>query len=117
LLGGLTTTGKIGGLVFPSADANGTETKTWGKLHRHLDRAALIAGIEKRIKPPVFRVADCAARLRAMDNGAPVATWTVKTETGHSSLSMIEKVYGRLGIVRHRLIRSPSTLGTGCAPD
>lgn len=96
------STGKIGGLVFPGTDATGTETKTWGKLYKHLDRAARIAGIEKRITPQVFRVTYCAARLQTMDNGAPVAAWTVKTEMGHSSLSMVEKVYGRLGTVRHR---------------
>jgi hypothetical protein len=40
--------------------------------------------------------------LRTLDNGAPVAPYTVSRELGHSSTRMIEAVYSHLGQVRHR---------------
>lgn len=89
-------------MVFPGATPGSTETKSWGKLYRHLERSALLARIHKNIAPQVFRATYCPPRLQTTDNGAPVAAWTVKAEMGHSSLAMIEQVYGRLGTFRHR---------------
>ena len=40
--------------------------------------------------------------MQTTDRGAPVATWTVAKELGHSGTAMIEKTYGHLGEVRHR---------------
>jgi hypothetical protein len=37
-----------------------------------------------------------------MDRGAPVSTYTVAREMGHGGESMVWKVYGHLGQVRHR---------------
>ena len=37
-----------------------------------------------------------------MDRGAPVAVWAVAREIGHSSTAMLERVYGKLGEIRHR---------------
>ena len=41
------------------------------------------------------------ARLQTLDRGAPISSWTVAGEVGHSSTDM-EDVYGHLGQVRHR---------------
>lgn len=49
-----------------------------------------------------FRKTFASARLQTLDTGAPVAMWTIARELGHKSLDMIEKVYDRLGTVRHR---------------
>ena len=44
----------------------------------------------------------CAARLQTVEHGYPVAPFTVSRELGHTSLTMVEKVYSHLGKVRHR---------------
>jgi hypothetical protein len=49
-----------------------------------------------------FRHTYITARLQTLDRGAPVSTWTVAREVGHSSTKMIEATYGHLGEVRHR---------------
>jgi integrase len=90
------------GLLFPGHDVSGAERKLWGKLYRPIERAAKAAKIEKRVTPQTFRTTFCAARLQSMDNGEPVALFTVRKEMGHFSMDMIETVYGRLGACRHR---------------
>ena len=50
----------------------------------------------------ILRHTYCAARLQTLDGGAPVSNFTVAVEMGHRDLKMIEKVYGHLGVVRHR---------------
>lgn len=99
-LGGASRIGRS--LLFPGHDHLGNEQKLWGKLYTPLSRAAKKAKIDKHVTPQVFRVTYCAARLQTLDNGQPVALFTVRKEMGHFSLSMIESVYGRLGTVRHR---------------
>jgi hypothetical protein len=42
------------------------------------------------------------ARLQTLDNGAPVSTFTVARELGHTSVQLVEGIYGHLGKVRHR---------------
>jgi len=44
----------------------------------------------------------CATRLQTLDAGAPVSTYTVAREMGHGGESMVRRVYGHLGQVRHR---------------
>jgi len=50
----------------------------------------------------MFRHTYCAARLQTVDQGAPVSTYTVSREMGHGGETMVRKVYGHLGQVRHR---------------
>lgn len=50
----------------------------------------------------LFRHTYCAARLQTVDQGAPVSTYTVAREMGHGGETMVRKVYGHLGHVRHR---------------
>ena len=50
----------------------------------------------------MFRHTYCAARLQTLDAGAPVSVYTVAKELGHGGESMVRRVYGHLGQVRHR---------------
>jgi integrase len=49
-----------------------------------------------------FRHTYCAARLQTIDQGAPVSQFTVARELGHGGDSLLTRVYGHLGQVRHR---------------
>jgi hypothetical protein len=42
------------------------------------------------------------ARLQTLDNGAPVAVFTVARELGHTGVHLVERIYGHLGEVHHR---------------
>lgn len=42
------------------------------------------------------------ARLQTLDRGAPVSLFTVGRELGHGGDSLVRRVYGHLGDVRHR---------------
>jgi integrase len=50
----------------------------------------------------MFRHTYCAARLQTLDEGAPVSVYTVAKELGHGGDSMVRRVYGHVGRVRHR---------------
>ena len=50
----------------------------------------------------MFRHTYCAARLQTLDHGAPVSPFTVAKEMGHGGDSLVKRVYGHLGEVRHR---------------
>ncbi|HEV7596128.1 MAG TPA: hypothetical protein VGO33_14115, partial [Gemmatimonadaceae bacterium] len=92
-------------LLFPGFKAGKEQTeeqKLHGKLYKHFTRAAIEAGLAKRVTPQTLRVTYCAARLQSLDNGHPVAMFTVQKEMGHGSLDMIQRVYGRLGQFRPR---------------
>jgi integrase len=43
-----------------------------------------------------------SARLQTTDHGAPVSIFTVSRELGHGSESLVKRIYGHLGTVRHR---------------
>ena len=43
-----------------------------------------------------------AARLQTLDHGAPVSVYSVGREVGHGGESLVRRVYGHLGNVRHR---------------
>jgi integrase len=87
------------GLLFPSA-------RTGGKISdvdKALDRVSEMAGFEKgELRLKKFRHTFCAARLQTLDNGAPISPFTVGRELGHGGTSLVERVYGHLGTVRHR---------------
>ena len=71
-------------------------------LRGSIDKAVTATGIEKRITFHTLRHTYGATRMQTRDNGAPVSPFTVMRELGHSSLKMIEDVYGHLQDDRHR---------------
>lgn len=56
-----------------------------------------------QVRSKMFRHGYCAARLQTLDRGAPISVYTVAKELGHGGDSMVKRVYGHLGTVRHRL--------------
>ncbi len=58
--------------------------------------------LAKEVNPRAMRVTYCSARIHTLDRGQPVAPWTLRKEMGHNSDKMIDRVYGRIGTVRHR---------------
>ncbi|MDQ3556203.1 MAG: site-specific integrase [Gemmatimonadota bacterium] len=90
------------GLLFPSHRAN-AKTGRIPDTRKSLDAIAATAGWKPgEVRTRVFRTTYATARLQTLDNGAPVAVWTVARELGHASTSMLERIYGKLGQVRHR---------------
>ena len=72
-------------------------------VRKALDRIAGRAGWEPGdIRTKMFRHTYCAARLQTLDRGAPVSEYTVSRELGHGGPSLVRRVYGHLGQVRHR---------------
>ena len=72
-------------------------------FHKLLDGVAGGAGWhEGEIRSKMFRRTYCAARLQSLDHGAPVSVYTVAKEMGPGDESMVRRVYGHLGEVRHR---------------
>jgi integrase len=88
-------------LLFPSYRTGAEAMVTdWRKL---LDAVATKASWKPGdIRSKIFRHTYCAARLQTLDQGAPVSVYTVATELGHGGDSMVRRVYGHLGAVRHR---------------
>ena len=92
---------KGSGLLFPS-DRRGTVGMIQD-TRKIIDAVARRAGWEAgEIRTKVFRHTYCAARLQTLDRGAPVSAWTVAKEMGHGGRSLVDRVYGHLGEVRHR---------------
>ena len=54
------------------------------------------------VRSKMFRHTYCSARLQTLDQGAPVSIYTVGRELGHGGDSLVKRVYGHLGQVRHR---------------
>ncbi len=72
-------------------------------FNKLLDAVATRAGWKPgEIRSKMFRHTYCAARLQTLDQGAPVSVYTVAREMGHGGESMVRRVYGHLGRVRHR---------------
>jgi integrase len=44
----------------------------------------------------------CASRLQTLDAGAPVSLSTVAREMGHGGDSLVRRIYGHMGEIRHR---------------
>jgi integrase len=102
-----------GRLLFPSNRGSGERMLT--DVRKLLDRVADRAGTlyvidaghkrkaeEGEIRTKVFRHSYTSARVQTLDHGQPVSLWTVARELGHSSTSMIERVYAHLAGSRHR---------------
>lgn len=89
-------------LLFPSYRTGREAMVT--DFHRLLDAVAERAGWKPgEIRSKMFRHTYCAARLQTLDRGAPVSVYTVARELGHGGESMVRRVYGHLGHVRHRV--------------
>jgi integrase len=92
---------RVSGLLFPSTRVEGV-----GMIadeRKMLDAIADRAGWRKgEIRSKMFRHTYCAARLQTLDRGQPVSPWTVAREMGHGGRSLVDRVYGHLGDVRHR---------------
>ncbi len=88
-------------LLFPSY-VTGEEAMITD-FRKVLDAVAARAGWKPgEIRSNMFRHTYCAARLQTIDHGAPVSPYTVAKEMGHGGETMVRKVYGHLGEVRHR---------------
>lgn len=89
------------GLLFPSTRSDDAQPIT--DLRKALDGIGERAGWEPgEIRTKMFRHTYCAARLQTLDGGHPVSPFTVARELGHGGQSLVERVYGHLGEVRHR---------------
>lgn len=90
-----------GRLLFPSL-STGTE-QVLTDARKLLDAVGARVGYKAReLNLYDCRHTYCAARLQTLDNGAPVSPFTVGRELGHGGDSLVKRVYGHLGTVRHR---------------
>lgn len=90
-----------GELLFPSSRTE--KEQPVRELRKALDGASERAGWPAgEIRTKMFRHTYCAARLQTLDRGAPVSPFTVAREMGHGGQSLVDRVYGHLGEVRHR---------------
>ena len=90
-----------GRLLFP-AFIDGKE-QLITDIRKPLDAIASMVGWRPgEIRTKVFRHTYCAARLQTLDSGAPVSLFTVARELGHGGDSLVRRVYGHLGEIRHR---------------
>ena len=86
----------------------GDTRKTWESVARlamrHTEDVALRAALTpKSVRTKAFRHTFCAMRLQTLDNGQPIALYTVQKEMGHGSDLLVRQVYGHLGKIRVRL--------------
>ena len=91
--------GHVDGLLFPSHQGPGMITNMWKTLDRIGERASFDAG---EIRTKRFRHTYCAAALQLIDRGAPISPWTVAKWMGHGGRSLVDRIYGHLGELRHR---------------
>jgi integrase len=88
-------------LLFPSYVAR--HEAMVSDFRKPFDVIAARAGWKPgEITPKQFRHTYTAARLQTLDQGAPVSVYTMAKELGHGGESMVRRVYGHLGTVRHR---------------
>lgn len=88
-----------GRLLFPSVRGKGMIHDLRRPLKAIAKRAGLDPGL---IHIHAFRHTYTAARLQTLDHGAPVSVFTVSRELGHTSTSLVERVYGHVSGTRHR---------------
>jgi integrase len=73
------------------------------ELRKIFDRVAVRGGwTTGEIRSRALRHTYCAARLQTLDHGAAVSVYTVARELGHGGDSLVRRIYGHLGEVRHR---------------
>ncbi len=90
-----------GRLLFPSQRMDQEAMLT--DVRKMLDAVSARVGVAAReVNLYDFRHTYCAARLQTLEHGAPVAAYTVGQELGHGGDSLVKRVYGHLGTVRHR---------------
>ncbi|MEX1182152.1 MAG: site-specific integrase [Gemmatimonadota bacterium] len=95
-------TPRVSGLLFPSVRSQKDAMIT--DVRKMLDAVAGRAGWQRgEVRTKAFRHTYCAARLQTLDRGAPVSVYTVGRELGHGGDSLVKRVYGHLGDVRHRV--------------
>jgi integrase len=88
-------------LLFPSSNGAGEQMVT--NFDGALDQVAEHAGWKPgEIRSKMFRHTYCSTRLQTLDHGAPISIYTVSRELGHGGDSLVKRVYGHLGAVRHR---------------
>jgi integrase len=88
-------------LLFPSF-RTGAEGRLV-ELRKIFDRVALRGGWHAGdIRSRALRHTYCASRLQTLDAGAPVSLFTVAREMGHGGDSLVRRIYGHLGELRHR---------------
>jgi integrase len=94
---------KVSGLLFPAQHARVVGERMITDVRKPLDAIASRAGWKAGdVRTKAFRHTYCAARLQTLDGGAPVSVYTVAKELGHGGDSLVKRVYGHLGQVRHR---------------
>ena len=90
-----------GRLLFPSYRTGQEAMLT--DVRKLLDAVSARVGYKPReVNLYDFRHTYCAARLQTLDGDAPVSPYTVGQELGHGGDSLVKRVYGHLGTVRHR---------------
>jgi integrase len=88
-------------LLFPSF-RTGAEGRLV-ELRKIFDRVAMRGGWPRgEIRSRALRHSYCASRLQTLDGGAPVSLFTVAREMGHGGDSLVRRIYGHLGEIRHR---------------
>jgi integrase len=88
-------------LLFPSS-RTGAESRLV-ELRKIFDRVAVRGGWKAGdLRSRALRHTYCASRLQTLDGGAPVSLFTVAREMGHGGDSLVRRIYGHLGDVRHR---------------
>lgn len=81
--------------LFPSLRKRDQELSVYG-VTKVLGRAIERSKIGRHATPHTLRHTACAMRLQTLDNGAPVAEYTVVREFGWSTPAMLYRVYGHL---------------------
>ena len=72
-------------------------------IRKALDHVSVRAGWQKgEVRTKAFRHSFCAAALQLLDRGHPISPWTVAKWMGHGGQSLVDRIYGHLGEVRHR---------------
>jgi integrase len=88
-------------LLFPSF-RTGSERRLV-ELRKIFDRVGVRGGWKAGdIRSRAMRHTYCDSRLQTLDGGAPVSLFTVAREMGHGGDSLVRRIYGHLGDVRHR---------------
>ncbi len=90
-----------GRLLFPSYRTG--EEAMLTDCRKLLDPVSARVGFaDREVNLYDFRHTYCAARLQTLDGDAPVSPYTAGQELGHGGDSLVKRVYGHLGTVRHR---------------